>query len=161
AERVTRSERDRAARAADLLGARRRGRDDTHGRDGAHALRAPGARDLTRGADLRAQHANGERDTREAELPLPEAALAVRARLLGAHRRSAEPREDDFRVRPPLDGRALDGGGRGRVTRTRARAGAPMSHEDFTGANGPSLGSDPFTQGDGTLPYLIRMRERS
>ncbi|HTO68674.1 MAG TPA: lysophospholipid acyltransferase family protein [Myxococcota bacterium] len=26
---------------------------------------------------------------------------------------------------------------------------------------GPSLGSDPFAQGDGTLPYLIRLRERS
>lgn len=36
-----------------------------------------------------------------------------------------------------------------------------MSHDDLPGASGPSLGSDPFSQGDGTLPYLIRMRERS
>jgi 1-acyl-sn-glycerol-3-phosphate acyltransferase len=36
-----------------------------------------------------------------------------------------------------------------------------MSHDERHGAVGPSLGSDPFTQGDGTLPYLIRMRERS
>ena len=26
---------------------------------------------------------------------------------------------------------------------------------------GPALGSDPFTQGDGTLPYLLRLRERT
>jgi len=25
----------------------------------------------------------------------------------------------------------------------------------------PSLGSDPFSSGDGTLPYLIRLRERN
>lgn len=36
-----------------------------------------------------------------------------------------------------------------------------MSHEDLSGTLGPSLGSDPFSQGDGTLPYLIRLRERS
>jgi 1-acyl-sn-glycerol-3-phosphate acyltransferase len=33
---------------------------------------------------------------------------------------------------------------------------------DPTGARGESsLGSDPFTQSDGTLPYLLRMRERT
>ena len=26
---------------------------------------------------------------------------------------------------------------------------------------GPALGSDPFTQGDGTLPYLLKLRERT
>ena len=36
-----------------------------------------------------------------------------------------------------------------------------MSRKDLHEAVGPSLGSDPFSQGDGTLPYLIRMRERS
>jgi 1-acyl-sn-glycerol-3-phosphate acyltransferase len=36
-----------------------------------------------------------------------------------------------------------------------------MSHDELPGALGPSLGTDPFTQGDGTLPYLIRLRERS
>jgi 1-acyl-sn-glycerol-3-phosphate acyltransferase len=35
-----------------------------------------------------------------------------------------------------------------------------MSHDELQSA-GPSLGSDPFSQGDGTLPYLIRVRERS
>jgi 1-acyl-sn-glycerol-3-phosphate acyltransferase len=35
-----------------------------------------------------------------------------------------------------------------------------MSRDEQTSL-GPSLGSDPFAQGDGTLPYLIRMRERS
>ncbi len=33
-----------------------------------------------------------------------------------------------------------------------------MSREE---TQGPSLGSDPFKQSDGTLPYLLRMRERS
>jgi 1-acyl-sn-glycerol-3-phosphate acyltransferase len=36
-----------------------------------------------------------------------------------------------------------------------------MSHDELNEALGPSLGTDPFTQGDGTLPYLIRLRERS
>ena len=36
-----------------------------------------------------------------------------------------------------------------------------MSRDEVHGELGPSLGNDPFTQGDGTLPYLIRMRERS
>ncbi len=36
-----------------------------------------------------------------------------------------------------------------------------MSHDELHEAAGPSLGSDPFRQGDGTLPYLIRLRERS
>ena len=35
-----------------------------------------------------------------------------------------------------------------------------MSDELVVG-EGPSLGSDPFTQSDGTLPYLIRLREQS
>lgn len=36
-----------------------------------------------------------------------------------------------------------------------------MNPDELGGGEGPALGSDPFTQGDGTLPYLIRMRERS
>lgn len=36
-----------------------------------------------------------------------------------------------------------------------------MSREELSGGEGPALGSDPFLQGDGTLPYLLRMRERS
>lgn len=36
-----------------------------------------------------------------------------------------------------------------------------MSREELIGGEGPSLGSDPFTQSDGTLPYLIRLREQS
>lgn len=36
-----------------------------------------------------------------------------------------------------------------------------MNYDELPADLGPSLGSDPFTQGDGTLPYLIRMRERS
>ncbi|MGH9886832.1 MAG: lysophospholipid acyltransferase family protein, partial [bacterium] len=36
-----------------------------------------------------------------------------------------------------------------------------MSGEELVGGEGPSLGSDPFTQSDGTLPYLLRLREHS
>jgi 1-acyl-sn-glycerol-3-phosphate acyltransferase len=36
-----------------------------------------------------------------------------------------------------------------------------MSHEEPQGSFGTSLGSDPFSLGDGTLPYLIRLREQS
>jgi 1-acyl-sn-glycerol-3-phosphate acyltransferase len=36
-----------------------------------------------------------------------------------------------------------------------------VSREDASETAGPSLGHDPFSLGDGTLPYLIRMRERS
>src|SRR5262249_15420759 len=43
-----------------------------------------------------------------------------------------------------------------------AREAAAMSRDELTGASeGPALGHDPFSQGDGTLPYLIRLRERS
>ena len=35
-----------------------------------------------------------------------------------------------------------------------------MSRDELP-SPGPSLGSDPFGQGDGTLPYLIRLRERN
>ena len=36
-----------------------------------------------------------------------------------------------------------------------------MSTEEFVAGDGPALGSDPFTQSDGTLPYLLRLREVS
>ena len=36
-----------------------------------------------------------------------------------------------------------------------------MSRPDPQLPDGASLGSDPFSAGDGTLPFLIRLRERS
>ncbi len=36
-----------------------------------------------------------------------------------------------------------------------------MSAEETLAGDGPALGSDPFTQSDGTLPYLLRLRETS
>lgn len=36
-----------------------------------------------------------------------------------------------------------------------------MSRDELGTSEGPALGHDPFSQGDGTLPYLIRLRERS
>jgi 1-acyl-sn-glycerol-3-phosphate acyltransferase len=36
-----------------------------------------------------------------------------------------------------------------------------VSREDISVGDGPALGSDPFTQSDGTLPYLLRLRETS
>ena len=36
-----------------------------------------------------------------------------------------------------------------------------MSTEEIVAGDGPALGSDPFTQSDGTLPYLLRLRETS
>jgi 1-acyl-sn-glycerol-3-phosphate acyltransferase len=36
-----------------------------------------------------------------------------------------------------------------------------MTHDELPGPEAPALGSDPFNQSDGTLPYLIRLRERS
>lgn len=36
-----------------------------------------------------------------------------------------------------------------------------MSSDDIAADGGPALGSDPFTQTDGTLPYLLRLRETS
>ena len=45
------------------------------------------------------------------------------------------------------------------LEREPARA-AAMSRDELGGGDGPALGSDPFLQSDGTLPYLIRLRER-
>ncbi len=36
-----------------------------------------------------------------------------------------------------------------------------MSAEELAAVDGPALGSDPFLQSDGTLPYLLRLRETS
>jgi 1-acyl-sn-glycerol-3-phosphate acyltransferase len=36
-----------------------------------------------------------------------------------------------------------------------------VSRPDPDAIEGPSLGSDPFSSGDGTLPFLIKLRERS
>ena len=36
-----------------------------------------------------------------------------------------------------------------------------MSRPNLSPPAGPALGSDPFSAGDGTLPFLIRLRERS
>jgi len=36
-----------------------------------------------------------------------------------------------------------------------------VSVDDVAPGGGPALGSDPFSQGDGTLPYLLRLRETS
>ena len=33
--------------------------------------------------------------------------------------------------------------------------------DDLSPTDGPALGSDPFAQSDGTLPYLLRLREQS
>jgi 1-acyl-sn-glycerol-3-phosphate acyltransferase len=37
----------------------------------------------------------------------------------------------------------------------------PESRRTAAPVEGPALGSDPFAHGDGTLPYLLRLRERS
>jgi len=36
-----------------------------------------------------------------------------------------------------------------------------VSVDEVAAGGGPALGSDPFSQGDGTLPYLLRLRETS
>ena len=36
-----------------------------------------------------------------------------------------------------------------------------MNNDEAVANDGPALGSDPFLQGDGTLPYLLRLRETS
>ena len=66
-----------------------------------------------------------------------------------------------FEYAPRSTRRALDGGGRRRAARARAGEAARDEHDELVGSEGPALGSDPFTQSDGTLPYLLRLREAS